>query len=231
MTRVGAGQTHVDDSATHSVPAGEPKMLGPYRLEHRLGAGGMGEVYRGTDTRLHRTVAVKLLRGLADEKSRKRFEREAQAASALNHPHICTLHDVGSHDGVEFLVMEYLEGQTLADRLARGPMKADEALRVATQYPEQFGYFAVWSMGVGNDFADWQKRTEAFLSRGAELNKSIKLFSVRVGDKDFLLASAKNLDMILTKAGIEHEFKISGGGHTWINWRQYLNELGPKLFQ
>jgi enterochelin esterase-like enzyme/predicted esterase len=115
--------------------------------------------------------------------------------------------------------------------LAGLSMGGGQTLRVATQHAEQFGYFAVWSMGVGNDLADWQKRNEVFLSRGAELNKSIKLFSVRVGDKDFLLASAKNLDVILTKAGIEHEFKISGGGHTWINWRQYLADLGPRLFQ
>jgi serine/threonine protein kinase/Tol biopolymer transport system component len=95
----------------------------------------MGEVYRARDTRLDRTVAIKVLPAAlaADPAFRERFEREARSISALNHPHICTLHDVGSHDGVEFLVMEYLEGQTLADRLARGPMKADEALRLATQ--------------------------------------------------------------------------------------------------
>jgi serine/threonine protein kinase len=95
----------------------------------------MGEIYRARDTRLDRTVAIKVLPATlaADPAFRERFEREARSISALNHPHICTLHDVGSHDGVEFLVMEYLEGQTLADRLAGGPMRVEEALRIATQ--------------------------------------------------------------------------------------------------
>ena len=115
--------------------------------------------------------------------------------------------------------------------LAGLSMGGGQTLRVATQHSDQFAYFAVWSMGVGNDFADWQKRNEAFLARAEELNKNLKLFSISCGDKDFLINSAKNLDMILTKANINHEFKVSGGGHTWINWRKYLNELGPKLFQ
>src|SRR5262245_18771757 len=96
----------------------------------------MGEVYRGTDSRLHRAVAIKLLRGLADEKSRKRFEREAQAASALNHPHICTIHDVGEADGRPYLVMEYLEGETLRARIDRGPLPTRELIVVATQIAE-----------------------------------------------------------------------------------------------
>src|SRR6266571_3381346 len=95
--------------------------LGPYEIQSALGAGGMGEVYRAKDTRLERTVAIKVLpthlSGNADLK--QRFEREAKAISSLNHPNICTLFDVGSHDGVEFLVMEYLEGETLASRLKR----------------------------------------------------------------------------------------------------------------
>jgi eukaryotic-like serine/threonine-protein kinase len=89
--------------------------LGPYEIQSSLGAGGMGEVYRARDTRLDRTVAIKVLpQHLADTpEAKQRFEREARAVSALNHPHICTLHDVGSQDGTEFLVMEYLEGETL----------------------------------------------------------------------------------------------------------------------
>jgi enterochelin esterase family protein len=114
--------------------------------------------------------------------------------------------------------------------LAGLSMGAGQTLRVATQHSDQFAYYALWSNGVGNDFADWQKRNEPFLSRAEELNKSIKLFSIVVGDKDFLLNSAKNLDMILTKSNINHEMKITGGGHTWINWRKYLNELAPRLF-
>jgi enterochelin esterase family protein len=115
--------------------------------------------------------------------------------------------------------------------LAGLSMGGGQTLRVATQHPDQFGYFAVWSMGIGGNAGDWESRNNAFLSRATELNKSIKLFSISVGDKDFTLAGAKTLDAALTKHNLNHEFKTSGGGHTWINWRQYLNELGPKLFQ
>src|SRR5688572_17987178 len=91
----------------------------------------MGEVYRARDTRLDRTVAIKVLRAevSADENRRARFEREAKTISALQHPHICALHDVGEHDGLAFLVMEYLEGETLADRVARGPLPLELVLR------------------------------------------------------------------------------------------------------
>ena len=94
--------------------------LGPYELEASIGAGGMGEVYRAKDTRLDRMVAVKVLPDGLSRKAglRQRFEREARAIASLNHPHICALHDVGQQDGVDFLVMEYLEGETLAERLS-----------------------------------------------------------------------------------------------------------------
>jgi serine/threonine protein kinase/Tol biopolymer transport system component len=109
--------------------------LGPYEIVAPLGAGGMGEVYKARDTRLERTVAVKVLpaRLSAQADSRERLEREARAISALNHPHICTLHDVGRHDGIDFLVMEHLEGETLAARLLKGPLPIDEALKIAIQ--------------------------------------------------------------------------------------------------
>src|SRR5512132_4584074 len=92
------------------------RQLGPYEVGPQLGAGGMGEVYRGRDTRLDRAVAIKVLPAhLADNvELRQRLEREARAISALSHPHICTLFDVGNQDGTEYLVMEYLEGETLA---------------------------------------------------------------------------------------------------------------------
>ena len=95
----------------------------------------MGEVYKATDTRLSRTVAIKVLppRFAADPDMRGRFEREAQTIAGLNHPHICTLHDVGRHDGVEYLVMEYLEGETLADRL--GPVNGRSPTITATLVP------------------------------------------------------------------------------------------------
>ena len=108
--------------------------LGPYEIVTLLGRGGMGEVYRALDTRVARTVAIKVLPPDAAEQAdrRQRFEREARAVARLNHPHICALYDVGRQDGVEFIVMEYLDGETLAARLARGPLPLDEALRHAT---------------------------------------------------------------------------------------------------
>jgi enterochelin esterase family protein len=115
--------------------------------------------------------------------------------------------------------------------LAGLSMGGGQTLRVATQHPDQFGYFAVWSMGINNNVADWESRNDKFLSSAEQLNKSIKIFSISVGDKDFTLAGAKSLDQVLTKHGINHEFHTSGGGHTWINWRHYLNDLAPRLFQ
>ena len=105
--------------------------LGPYEILAPLGAGGMGEVYRARDTRLERTVAIKVLPQHLSSSSevRQRFEREAKTISALSHPHICALYDVGNQDGVEFLVMEYLEGETLADRLSKGPLPLEQTLR------------------------------------------------------------------------------------------------------
>src|SRR5207244_2520414 len=98
--------------------------LGPYEIVSALGAGGMGEVYRARDTRLERSVAIKVLPGnlSSDPSQRQRLEREARAVSQLSHPHICTLHDIGHHDGVDFLVMELIEGETLEHRLTKGPL-------------------------------------------------------------------------------------------------------------
>src|SRR5215469_11949790 len=98
--------------------------LGPYEIVAALGAGGMGEVYRARDSRLERTVAIKILPAhlSSNTELKARFDQEARAASALNHPHICHLYDVGSQDGTAFLVMEYLEGETLADRLRKGAL-------------------------------------------------------------------------------------------------------------
>src|SRR3989442_1341199 len=98
--------------------------LGPYEIVAPLGAGGMGEVYRAKDTRLDRTVAIKIVSSAlaGDAATRQRFEREARAVAALSHPHICPLFDVGHQDAVEYLVMEFLDGGTLADRLRKGPL-------------------------------------------------------------------------------------------------------------
>jgi serine/threonine-protein kinase len=113
------------------VPTGT--RLGPYEILSAIGAGGMGEVYKARDTRLERTVAVKVLPAdlAADGEFRQRFEREARTISQLSHPHICVLHDVGHDAGVAFLVMEYLEGETLAQRIERGPIPFDDALKIA----------------------------------------------------------------------------------------------------
>ena len=111
------------------------KNLGPYEILAPIGVGGMGEVYKARDTRLDRTVAIKVLPShLADKPQlRERFEREARTISSLNHPHICTLYDIGQQDGIHFLVMEYLEGETLADRLDKGPLPLDQVLRYAIE--------------------------------------------------------------------------------------------------
>lgn len=129
-----------------SALAAEPKSarlargtrLGPYEVLSFIGAGGMGEVYRARDTRLNRLVALKRLsaRLAASQEGRKRFEREAHTTSTLNHPHICTLHDVGEHEGSEFLVMEFTEGETLAARLRQGVLSIGEALQFAAQMSE-----------------------------------------------------------------------------------------------
>jgi Tol biopolymer transport system component len=111
------------------------KRLGPYEILSAIGAGGMGEVYRAKDTRLNRIVAIKVLPShLADSPElRERFEREARTIASLNHPHICTLHDIGHQNGTDFLVMEYLEGETLAQRLVKGPLALDQVLQYAIQ--------------------------------------------------------------------------------------------------
>jgi eukaryotic-like serine/threonine-protein kinase len=108
--------------------------LGPYETLSLLGVGGMGEVYRARDTRLERTVAIKILSQPSyDLAHKQRFEREARAISCLNHPNICTLHDIGHQDGIDYLVMECVEGETLAKRLEKGPLPVDQVLKVGAQ--------------------------------------------------------------------------------------------------
>ena len=112
--------------------------LGPYEIQSPLGAGGMGEVYRARDTRLDRTVAIKILpTHLSDSAEfRQRFEREARTISSLNHPHICHLYDIGSQDGTDFLVMEFLDGETLAERLRKGAVPLNELLKNGIEVAE-----------------------------------------------------------------------------------------------
>jgi Tol biopolymer transport system component len=110
-------------------------LLGPYEISAQIGVGGMGEVYKARDTRLDRTVAIKVLPSevAGDPERRSRFEREARAVAALDHPHICGIYDVGSVNGTHFLVMPHLEGQTLAARLEKGPLPFEQALEIATE--------------------------------------------------------------------------------------------------
>jgi len=117
------------------MPFSPGTRLGPYSILSPLGAGGFGDVYKARDTRLDRTVAIKILRAdvATNPQRQERFRREARAISSLTHPHICTLHDVGQQDGVDFLVMEYLGGETLAHRLLRGALSIEEVLRIAIQ--------------------------------------------------------------------------------------------------
>jgi serine/threonine protein kinase len=120
------------------MPLTPASKLGPYEIQSPLGAGGMGEVYRARDTRLDRTVAIKVLPShlSSNPELKQRFEREARAISSLNHPRICTLHDIGHQDGVDFLVMEYLEGETLAERLRKGPLPLKESLKIGIEVCE-----------------------------------------------------------------------------------------------
>ncbi len=118
------------------MPLQPGTTLGPYEIDAPLGAGGMGEVYKARDTRLDRTVAIKVLpeHVAADPDLKQRFEREARTVAALNHPHICTLFDIGREGETDFLVMEYLDGETVAQRLERGALPLDQALTVAFEH-------------------------------------------------------------------------------------------------
>src|SRR5712664_311309 len=109
--------------------------LGAYEIVAALGAGGMGEVYRARDTRLDRSVAIKILPShlSCNSEVKSRFEREAKTLSSVTHPHICHLYDVGSQAGVDFLVMELLEGETLASRLQKGPLPLQDLLKIGVQ--------------------------------------------------------------------------------------------------
>src|ERR1700730_9103759 len=117
------------------MPLAPNTKLGPYEIAVPLGAGGMGEVYRARDTRLGRNVAIKILPAQfsSDPVRKQRLDREAKTISSLNHPHICVLYDVGHHEGMDYLVMECVEGETLAKRLEKGALPLDQVLKLGTQ--------------------------------------------------------------------------------------------------
>ncbi len=116
--------------------------------------------------------------------------------------------------------------------LAGLSMGGGQTLRVVTTHPDRFAYVAVWSAGLNRaNAAAYVKRNAAFFEDAKKINKTVKLFSICVGDKDFALAGSKALAEVLKKHGIKHELHVSGGGHTWINWRHYLHELAPRLFR
>jgi enterochelin esterase family protein len=135
-------------------------------------------------------------------------------------------------DVVPFVEKNY---RVLANRenraLAGLSMGGGQTLRVLTTHPDQFAYVGIWSAGGGQNAADFEKRNAAFLDNADNVNRMVRLLSISVGDKDFTFAGSKGLSELLTKRGIKNELHVSGGGHTWINWRHYLNEFAPLLFR
>ena len=113
-------------------------------------------------------------------------------------------------------------------------MGGGQTLRVVTTHPDEFAYVGLWSAGIGGfggNAGNLEKQYAAFLDQAGKINQRVRLFSISVGDKDRLAAGSKNLSELLTKHGIKNELHVSGGGHTWINWRHYLNEFAPQLFR
>jgi enterochelin esterase-like enzyme len=111
-------------------------------------------------------------------------------------------------------------------------MGGGQTLRIATTHPDEFAYVAIWSAGLfGGNAEDFEKRNESFFKAADQVNQTVKLFSISVGDRDFTLNGTRSLASLLEKHGIKHELHVSGGGHTWINWRHYLSELAPRLFR
>ena len=126
-----------------------------------------------------------------------------------------------------FRVREGAENRALAGL----SMGGGQTLGVVTTHPDRFAYVGVWSAGIWQDAAGFEKRNAAFLDAADKVNGQVKLFSVSVGDKDFALAGSRSLAEVLERHGIKHELHVSGGGHTWINWRHYLNDFAPQLFR
>src|SRR5467141_3675021 len=149
------------------MPLAPGTPLGPYEIGAPLGAGGMGEVYRARDTRLERTVAIKILPAQfsSDPVCKQRFEREAKTIASLNHPHICVLYDVGHQNGMDYLVMECLEGETLAKRLEKGPLSLEQVLKFGGQIADALDK----ALGCGVVHRDLKPGNIMLTSTGAKL--------------------------------------------------------------
>jgi len=136
-------------------------------------------------------------------------------------------------DIVPFVEGNYRVRRGAANRALAGlSMGGGQTLRVLVTNPDQFGYVGVWSAGINAKNPEgFEQQNAAFLKNAGDVNKVVRLFSISVGDKDFAFAGSKSLDQLLTKHGITHELRISGGGHTWINWRHYLHDFASRLFR
>jgi enterochelin esterase-like enzyme len=133
---------------------------------------------------------------------------------------------------VPFVEKHYRVREGAENRALAGlSMGGGQTLAAVASNPDKFGYVGVWSAGIFGDAAEWEKQHSTFLESDDKVNQTIKLFSISVGDKDFTFAGSRELSELLTRHGIKNELHVSGGGHTWINWRQYLNELAPQLFR
>ena len=187
--------------------------LGPYEIQSPLGAGGMGEVYRGRDTRLDRSVAVKILPSHLSEnpEARQRFDREARAISSLNHPNICTLYDVGHQDGIDFLVMEFLEGETLADRLLKGPLPTEQVLKYGIEICE--GLERAHKSGVVH--RDLKPGNVMLTKTGAKLMDFGLAKAIAAGP-----APASSLTMTISHPSADHPLTAQG---TIVGTFQYMS--------
>jgi serine/threonine protein kinase len=147
------------------MPLTPGAKLGPYEILSALGAGGMGEVYRARDTRLERTVAIKVLPShlSSSPELKQRFEREARAISSLNHPHICHLYDVGAQDGTDFLVMEFLEGEALDKRSQKGPLPLKQAVEYGIQIAEALDRIRQFTVRSGYRLTEHGSRSRCWM--------------------------------------------------------------------
>jgi enterochelin esterase family protein len=136
-------------------------------------------------------------------------------------------------DVVPFVEKQYRVQTGRDNRAIAGlSMGGGQTLRVIATSPDAFGYAAIWSAGVNpQTTADFEQRAAAFLANPEKINSGFRLLAISVGDKDFALPGSKNLSEVLTRKGIRHEMHVSGGGHTWINWRHYLRDYAPQLFR